>query len=65
GCTFEEDSEPNQCEYSQGEDDDFDWELLRSYLMPHLVPELPHGGFLGKAELGLEVAHDGVSETCN
>lgn len=43
GCTFEEDSDPNQCEYSQGEDDDFDWELIRSYLMPHLMPDLPHG----------------------
>lgn len=43
GCTFEEDSDPNQCEFSQGEDDDFDWELLRSYLMPHLTPDLPHG----------------------
>lgn len=43
GCTFEEDSDPNQCEYSQGEDDDFDWELIRSYLMPHLTPDLPHG----------------------
>lgn len=43
GCTFEEDNDPNQCEYSQGEDDDFDWELIRSYLMPHLTPDLPHG----------------------
>ncbi|NWZ84421.1 PTPRU phosphatase, partial [Poecile atricapillus] len=43
GCTFEEDSDPNQCEFSQGEDDDFDWELIRSYLVPHLVPDLPHG----------------------
>ncbi|NWR95148.1 PTPRU phosphatase, partial [Furnarius figulus] len=46
GCTFEEDSEPNQCEYSQGEDDDFEWELIRSYLMPHLTPDLPHGSYL-------------------
>ncbi|NXP32345.1 PTPRU phosphatase, partial [Leiothrix lutea] len=46
GCTFEEDSDPNQCEYSQGEDDDFDWELIRSYLMPHLTPDLPHGSYL-------------------
>ncbi|XP_029818871.1 receptor-type tyrosine-protein phosphatase U [Manacus vitellinus] len=43
GCTFEEDSDPNQCEYSQGEEDDFEWELIRSYLMPHLTPDLPHG----------------------
>ncbi|XP_053820434.1 receptor-type tyrosine-protein phosphatase U isoform X3 [Vidua chalybeata] len=46
GCTFEEDSDPSQCEYSQGEDDDFDWELIRSYLVPHLMPDLPHGSYL-------------------
>ncbi|NWU19773.1 PTPRU phosphatase, partial [Dyaphorophyia castanea] len=46
GCTFEEDSDPGQCEYSQGEDDDFDWELVRSYLRPHLTPDLPHGSYL-------------------
>lgn len=43
GCTFEEDGDPNQCEYSQGEDDDFGWELVRSYMMPHLTADLPHG----------------------
>ncbi|XP_061870397.1 receptor-type tyrosine-protein phosphatase U isoform X3 [Colius striatus] len=46
GCTFEEDSDPNQCEYSQGEEDDFGWELIRSYMMPHLTPDLPHGSYL-------------------
>uniref|UniRef100_A0A663LR79 Receptor-type tyrosine-protein phosphatase U n=1 Tax=Athene cunicularia TaxID=194338 RepID=A0A663LR79_ATHCN len=46
GCTFEEDSDPNQCEYSQGEDDDFGWELVRSYMMPHLTADLPHGSYL-------------------
>lgn len=43
GCTFEEDDDLNQCEYSQGEDDDFGWELVRSYMMPHLTADLPHG----------------------
>ncbi|KAF1633883.1 Receptor-type tyrosine-protein phosphatase U, partial [Eudyptes filholi] len=46
GCTFEEDGDPNQCEYSQGEDDDFGWELVRSYMMPHLTADLPHGSYL-------------------
>ncbi|XP_010156825.1 PREDICTED: receptor-type tyrosine-protein phosphatase U-like, partial [Eurypyga helias] len=46
GCTFEEDGDPNQCEYSQGEDDDFGWELIRSYMMPHLTADLPHGSYL-------------------
>uniref|UniRef100_A0A452HNI2 MAM domain-containing protein n=1 Tax=Gopherus agassizii TaxID=38772 RepID=A0A452HNI2_9SAUR len=43
GCTFEEDVDLNQCEYSQREDDDFEWELIRSYVMPHLTSDLPHG----------------------
>uniref|UniRef100_A0A663LR67 protein-tyrosine-phosphatase n=1 Tax=Athene cunicularia TaxID=194338 RepID=A0A663LR67_ATHCN len=38
--------DPNQCEYSQGEDDDFGWELVRSYMMPHLTADLPHGSYL-------------------
>ncbi|KAK2518520.1 Ptpru [Columba guinea] len=46
GCTFEEDGDPSQCEYSQGEDDDFGWELIRSYMMPHLTADLPHGSYL-------------------
>uniref|UniRef100_A0A669PMX5 Receptor-type tyrosine-protein phosphatase U n=1 Tax=Phasianus colchicus TaxID=9054 RepID=A0A669PMX5_PHACC len=46
GCTFEEDDDLNQCEYSQGEDDDFGWELVRSYMMPHLTADLPHGSYL-------------------
>ncbi|XP_048681507.1 receptor-type tyrosine-protein phosphatase U isoform X2 [Caretta caretta] len=46
GCTFEEDVDLNQCEYSQREDDDFQWELIRSYVMPHLTSDLPHGSYL-------------------
>uniref|UniRef100_A0A8C4WAT6 Receptor-type tyrosine-protein phosphatase U n=1 Tax=Gopherus evgoodei TaxID=1825980 RepID=A0A8C4WAT6_9SAUR len=46
GCTFEEDVDLNQCEYSQREDDDFEWELIRSYVMPHLTSDLPHGSYL-------------------
>ncbi|KAM3830096.1 receptor-type tyrosine-protein phosphatase U [Vipera latastei] len=46
GCTFEEDGDLNQCEYSQGAEDDFEWELIRSYLLPHLTSDLPHGSYL-------------------
>uniref|UniRef100_A0A8C7EFE0 Receptor-type tyrosine-protein phosphatase U n=1 Tax=Nothoprocta perdicaria TaxID=30464 RepID=A0A8C7EFE0_NOTPE len=46
GCTFEEDGDAAQCEYSRGEDDDFGWELVRSYMMPHLSADLPHGSYL-------------------
>ncbi|KAL8220433.1 UNVERIFIED_CONTAM: hypothetical protein K2H54_045858 [Gekko kuhli] len=42
GCTFEEDGDLNQCEYSQGVEDDFEWELVQSYVMPHLTSDLPH-----------------------
>uniref|UniRef100_A0A8C9Z9Z2 Receptor-type tyrosine-protein phosphatase U n=1 Tax=Sander lucioperca TaxID=283035 RepID=A0A8C9Z9Z2_SANLU len=31
GCTFEEDSDPNLCDFTQGEEDDFDWLLFRTY----------------------------------
>ncbi|XP_077193279.1 receptor-type tyrosine-protein phosphatase U isoform X2 [Paroedura picta] len=46
GCTFEEDGDLNQCEYSQGIEDDFEWELVQSYVMPHLTSDLPHGSYL-------------------
>ncbi|XP_010006586.1 PREDICTED: receptor-type tyrosine-protein phosphatase U [Chaetura pelagica] len=45
GCTFEEDGAAAQCEYGQGQDDDFSWELFRSHAAPHLT-ELPHGSYL-------------------
>lgn len=34
GCTFEEDSDPNLCDFTQGEEDDFDWVLFRTYSSP-------------------------------
>ncbi|XP_030073209.1 receptor-type tyrosine-protein phosphatase U isoform X2 [Microcaecilia unicolor] len=46
GCTFDEDSDPSQCEYSQSESDDFDWEVVRSYAWPHVSSDLPHGAYL-------------------
>ncbi|XP_069081226.1 receptor-type tyrosine-protein phosphatase U isoform X1 [Pleurodeles waltl] len=46
GCTFEQDGETTQCEYSQGEDDDFEWELVRNYGIQHVASDLPHGSYL-------------------
>ncbi|KAI3358311.1 hypothetical protein L3Q82_014753 [Scortum barcoo] len=40
GCTFDEDSDPGLCEYRQGQDDDFDWQLIRTYNWPHPTPDL-------------------------
>uniref|UniRef100_A0AAV2MDI5 MAM domain-containing protein n=1 Tax=Knipowitschia caucasica TaxID=637954 RepID=A0AAV2MDI5_KNICA len=40
GCTFEEDSEPSLCDFSQGDDDDFDWMLFRSYGAPSSSSDL-------------------------
>ncbi|KAJ8289307.1 hypothetical protein COCON_G00019660 [Conger conger] len=36
GCTFDEDS--SLCEYSQGEEDDFDWQLIHTYNSPMPAP---------------------------
>uniref|UniRef100_A0A8C4TB03 MAM domain-containing protein n=1 Tax=Erpetoichthys calabaricus TaxID=27687 RepID=A0A8C4TB03_ERPCA len=43
GCTFDEDSDPSLCEYSQGEEDDFDWQLVRIYETPPSTSDLLHG----------------------
>uniref|UniRef100_A0AAQ5ZWQ8 MAM domain-containing protein n=1 Tax=Amphiprion ocellaris TaxID=80972 RepID=A0AAQ5ZWQ8_AMPOC len=40
GCTFDEDSDPGLCEYRQGQEDDFDWQLIRTYNWPHPTPDL-------------------------
>ncbi|KAG7469120.1 hypothetical protein MATL_G00125500 [Megalops atlanticus] len=40
GCTFDEDSDPSLCEYTQGEEDDFDWQLIRTYSSPHTTSDL-------------------------
>ncbi|KAK3550609.1 hypothetical protein QTP70_000691 [Hemibagrus guttatus] len=42
GCTFDEDSDPSLCEFSQGEEDDFDWQLFRTHTLPHAIPDLLH-----------------------
>lgn len=43
GCTFDEDSESSFCDYRQGQDDDFDWQLIRTYNWPHPTPDLLRG----------------------
>ncbi|KAI2652500.1 Receptor-type tyrosine-protein phosphatase U [Labeo rohita] len=40
GCTFEEDSDPSLCEYRQAQEDDFDWQLVRTYSWPHMTSDL-------------------------
>lgn len=51
GCTFEEDSDPNLCDFTQGEEDDFDWMLFRTYSAPSASTDLLRGeysSFLGR-----------------
>lgn len=43
GCTFDEDSNPSLCEFSQGEEDDFDWQLFRAHASPHSTSDLLRG----------------------
>eukprot|EP00062_Callorhinchus_milii_P010054 gi/632954512/ref/XP_007893003.1/ PREDICTED: receptor-type tyrosine-protein phosphatase U-like [Callorhinchus milii] len=43
-CTFDEDAGP--CDYVQGTDDDFDWELVRAHGGPHQSADLLRGEFL-------------------
>ncbi|XP_045077927.1 receptor-type tyrosine-protein phosphatase U-like isoform X3 [Coregonus clupeaformis] len=46
GCTFDEDTDPGLCEYKQGREDDFDWQLMRTYNWPHTTPDLLQGSFM-------------------
>uniref|UniRef100_A0A8C2JMW7 Receptor-type tyrosine-protein phosphatase U n=1 Tax=Cyprinus carpio TaxID=7962 RepID=A0A8C2JMW7_CYPCA len=46
GCTFEEDSDPSLCEYRQAQEDDFDWQLVRTYSWPHMTSELIQGSYM-------------------
>ncbi|KAJ3609015.1 hypothetical protein NHX12_023542, partial [Muraenolepis orangiensis] len=43
GCTFDEDSDASLCDYRQGQEDDFDWQLIRTYSLPHATPDLLRG----------------------
>uniref|UniRef100_A0A672MB96 Receptor-type tyrosine-protein phosphatase U n=1 Tax=Sinocyclocheilus grahami TaxID=75366 RepID=A0A672MB96_SINGR len=46
GCTFDEDSDPSLCEFSQGEEDDFDWQLFRAHASPHSTSDLLRGSYM-------------------
>uniref|UniRef100_A0A672MMC2 Receptor-type tyrosine-protein phosphatase U n=1 Tax=Sinocyclocheilus grahami TaxID=75366 RepID=A0A672MMC2_SINGR len=46
GCTFDEDSDPSLCEFSQGEEDDFDWQLFRNHASPHSTSDLLRGSYM-------------------
>ncbi|XP_042194557.1 receptor-type tyrosine-protein phosphatase U isoform X2 [Callorhinchus milii] len=43
-CTFDEDAGP--CDYVQGTDDDFDWELVRAHGGPHQSADLLRGSYM-------------------
>uniref|UniRef100_A0A672M6H0 Receptor-type tyrosine-protein phosphatase U n=1 Tax=Sinocyclocheilus grahami TaxID=75366 RepID=A0A672M6H0_SINGR len=45
-CTFDEDSDPSLCEFSQGEEDDFDWQLFRAHASPHSTSDLLRGSYM-------------------
>ncbi|XP_070106262.1 receptor-type tyrosine-protein phosphatase U isoform X11 [Equus przewalskii] len=47
GCTFEEASDPAvPCEYSQAQNDDFQWEQVRIHPGTRAPADLPHGSYL-------------------
>ncbi|XP_062302042.1 receptor-type tyrosine-protein phosphatase U [Osmerus eperlanus] len=46
GCTFEEDADPSLCDYRQGQEDDFDWQLIRTLSWPNTTPDLLRGSFM-------------------
>ncbi|KAG7277175.1 hypothetical protein CRUP_021715 [Coryphaenoides rupestris] len=46
GCTFDEDSDPNLCDVTQGEEDDFDWQLFRTHNAPHASADLLRGSYM-------------------
>lgn len=53
GCTFDEDTESSFCDYRQGQDDDFDWQLIRTYNWPHPTPDLLRGMSHGRPLVNL------------
>ncbi|KAK1784746.1 hypothetical protein P4O66_003418 [Electrophorus voltai] len=46
GCTFEVDTDAELCDYRQGQEDDFDWQLVRTDAWTYVPPELTQGEFL-------------------
>uniref|UniRef100_A0A3B5L0M9 MAM domain-containing protein n=1 Tax=Xiphophorus couchianus TaxID=32473 RepID=A0A3B5L0M9_9TELE len=45
GCTFDEDSDSGLCEYRQGQEDDFDWQLIKTFNWPNPTADLLPGRF--------------------
>lgn len=43
GCTFDDDADPSLCEFSQGEEDDFDWQLYRAHASQYPSSDLLRG----------------------
>lgn len=60
GCTFDQDSDPGFCDYRQGQDDDFDWQLIRTYSWPHPTPDLLRGTTNWEVSFGFEVKLSGL-----
>uniref|UniRef100_A0AAR2K503 protein-tyrosine-phosphatase n=1 Tax=Pygocentrus nattereri TaxID=42514 RepID=A0AAR2K503_PYGNA len=46
GCTFEEDPDVSLCEYRQGQEDDFDWQLVRTTSWPYVPSDLTRGSYM-------------------
>ncbi|XP_053718532.1 receptor-type tyrosine-protein phosphatase U [Synchiropus splendidus] len=46
GCSFDEESHSTLCAYRQGQDDDFDWQQISTYMWPDSPTDLPQGSFM-------------------
>uniref|UniRef100_A0A4W4FXT3 Receptor-type tyrosine-protein phosphatase U n=1 Tax=Electrophorus electricus TaxID=8005 RepID=A0A4W4FXT3_ELEEL len=46
GCTFEVDTDAELCDYRQGQEDDFDWQLVRTDAWSYVPPELTQGSYM-------------------
>ncbi|XP_064408324.1 receptor-type tyrosine-protein phosphatase U isoform X2 [Latimeria chalumnae] len=46
GCTFDEDTDSNLCDFTQGSDDDFDWELIKNHAASHTTSDLLRGSYM-------------------
>ncbi|XP_036411192.1 receptor-type tyrosine-protein phosphatase U-like [Megalops cyprinoides] len=46
GCTFDDASDLDRDQCKQGKEDDFDWQLIRTYSWPYTTPDLLRGSFM-------------------
>ncbi|KAL6460334.1 hypothetical protein MHYP_G00303000 [Metynnis hypsauchen] len=53
GCTFEEDPDVSLCEYRQGQEDDFDWQLVRTTSWSYVPSDLTRGAVILRSRLFL------------